>query len=871
MQLTPPTKLDPPLLKPVGKVGIPELTVDGGTYMLSDTTDSSRVLRTFSSEILSGSSRGYGNGNDAEQEPTSRGSSPEPIGNLAIDQASDCSTTLDESLHTHEERLSAPREDPTLLQLPSTPLKFPPKSLDEHLDEKINNILTSLPSKVRLTAQNLRKLQNATTAIRNLSVGKGIDSAASTTHIPGPRSVVSNVSTGTSIPYSRGARERTYSGQFNASETKLYHLHRGEGQTPIKLFVRLVGSSGERVMVRIGGGWADLAEYLKEYALHHGSGRRAVSHTFEVQDLTNVASPTSKLPLPSTQNQRNASGTGPRSRGSSMSGSRPASPMLPPQSLQVPTGPKAAQTLQVSTGPRGSTTPKTLRGGHHGGLSSAGPPARPGSSLGGAMAKSIPINPTRSISSLGTTPKAPSKQIPTNPKTPSVRSTHPGSSPGGTTPKPVPTGPARPGSSLGGNNLKPVPTGPARPGSSLGTNTLKPVPTGPGRPGSSLGTNTLKPVPTGPGRPGSSLGTDTLKPVPTGPSRPGSSLGGNTLKPIPTGPSRPGSSLGGNTLKPMPTGPARPGSSLGGNTLKPVSTGPARSGPLGGNTSKPVPTGPARPGSSLAGPFPKATPTVPVRSGSPLGGSIPKSVPAHPESPLGGPPLETTPKVPSGLMASKYADPAPTTIKIPSSPRVLSTGPRTPTTTAPKLQEYTPSGSRNPSRSPSSQGYYNQNTPPQLRPPSSHRPANSRPQSSGFDTPSRPGTRPASRLSFGASEGLTPATPLGLAGPYSKSKEIPPEQQAWVDEEVRRASAQRVPSGQIAALQSSAVGDEDEDEGVGRQRAQMHKNRFGGASSGRHSQGTVVQEMGKVGNTKRVYLKKSGFAGPGNGGFSSQG
>src|SRR5690606_33694336 len=41
----------------------------------------------------------------------------------------------------------------------------------------------------------------------------------------------------------------------------------------------------ERVMVRVGGGWADLGEYLKEYAMHHGSQRRVVSQRVEVTDL----------------------------------------------------------------------------------------------------------------------------------------------------------------------------------------------------------------------------------------------------------------------------------------------------------------------------------------------------------------------------------------------------------------------------------------------------------------------------------------------------------------------------------------------------------------------------------------------------------
>lgn len=59
------------------------------------------------------------------------------------------------------------------------------------------------------------------------------------------------------------------------SDVQVYHLHQSGQGAPIKLFVRLVGEDGERVMVRIGGGWADLAEYLKEYAVHHR--RRTVS------------------------------------------------------------------------------------------------------------------------------------------------------------------------------------------------------------------------------------------------------------------------------------------------------------------------------------------------------------------------------------------------------------------------------------------------------------------------------------------------------------------------------------------------------------------------------------------------------------------
>jgi hypothetical protein len=53
-------------------------------------------------------------------------------------------------------------------------------------------------------------------------------------------------------------------------EIKLYHLSEQGKDKPIKLFVRRVGENGERVMVRVGGGWADLGEYLRGYAEHHG-------------------------------------------------------------------------------------------------------------------------------------------------------------------------------------------------------------------------------------------------------------------------------------------------------------------------------------------------------------------------------------------------------------------------------------------------------------------------------------------------------------------------------------------------------------------------------------------------------------------------
>ncbi|KAK3713695.1 hypothetical protein LTR37_008389 [Vermiconidia calcicola] len=76
-------------------------------------------------------------------------------------------------------------------------------------------------------------------------------------------------------------------------DVKLYHLTQAGRAEPIKLFVRLVGE-GERCMVRVGGGWADLADYLRQYAEHHGS--RTVSEgVLELQTAAGTGTPGSAM------------------------------------------------------------------------------------------------------------------------------------------------------------------------------------------------------------------------------------------------------------------------------------------------------------------------------------------------------------------------------------------------------------------------------------------------------------------------------------------------------------------------------------------------------------------------------------------------
>lgn len=237
--------------------------------------------------------------------------------------------------------------------VPQTPkLEFPQQSLDD----KVNEILTALASPVRLTASNLQKLSEAANK-RQLPL-RPFDTPSS---IPAPKSIASNRSVASdATSFSRVGRRHVPS---TPGDIKLYHLHRNDGQAPIKLYIRLVGEKGERVMVRVGGGWADLAEYLKEYATHHGSKRRVVSEgRIEIQDFGGAAHHRSLHPSRSISSLRSASPA---------SGSRPSSPLVGNRSrsasalgfnrrAESPFG-RRAESPSLASPPR-----VAMRGGHNG-------------------------------------------------------------------------------------------------------------------------------------------------------------------------------------------------------------------------------------------------------------------------------------------------------------------------------------------------------------------------------------------------------------------------------------------------------------------------------------------------------------------------
>ncbi|KAK0728133.1 hypothetical protein B0T26DRAFT_637703 [Lasiosphaeria miniovina] len=161
---------------------------------------------------------------------------------------------------------------------------------DDQLQQQISEILENLPTKIRLTSEptpiNLNPPDFTMPTRKAAKHDYNVRSHSSL-------STTSNISSRAGTPsftlapaFVRNSRPR-HGHQRGNSEIKLYHLSRSSGEPPIKLFIRCVGERGERVMVRVGGGWADLGEYLKEYASHHGR-RSGVEGKVEIKDLPRV-------------------------------------------------------------------------------------------------------------------------------------------------------------------------------------------------------------------------------------------------------------------------------------------------------------------------------------------------------------------------------------------------------------------------------------------------------------------------------------------------------------------------------------------------------------------------------------------------------
>ena len=160
----------------------------------------------------------------------------------------------------------------------SPPRSF--KNSEDQLEARISYILTELPGHIRLKSGPEPDAPDVLPSDA-FSDHKKVTSGSPALRLKRPQASASSSPLTLTPANLKASRSRTLTGD---PEIKLYHLHQSGKDVPIKLFVRLVGEAGERVMVRIGGGWADLGEYLKEYASHHG--RRSVSDgRFEIQGL----------------------------------------------------------------------------------------------------------------------------------------------------------------------------------------------------------------------------------------------------------------------------------------------------------------------------------------------------------------------------------------------------------------------------------------------------------------------------------------------------------------------------------------------------------------------------------------------------------
>ncbi|KIH89160.1 gas2 domain containing protein [Sporothrix brasiliensis 5110] len=183
-----------------------------------------------------------------------------------------------------------PQGMPSYLESPGSPdspasvssRRMSVSSEDDQLQQQISEILESIPAKIHLSSQPSPSFSHLNPPDFKLprKPKAPADNARS----------LSSMSSRSLTPsfllapaYSRNPRPRQQKGN---QEIKLYHLSRSTGEAPIKLFIRLVGDNGERVMVRVGGGWADLTEYLKEYASHHSRrSKNGGESKIEIRDL----------------------------------------------------------------------------------------------------------------------------------------------------------------------------------------------------------------------------------------------------------------------------------------------------------------------------------------------------------------------------------------------------------------------------------------------------------------------------------------------------------------------------------------------------------------------------------------------------------
>ena len=157
----------------------------------------------------------------------------------------------------------------------STPARRSKKPKDQ-MDEKISSLLSTIPGHIRLVSSSDQDLDSSSASVSSIPKLSARSDSRQTT--PSRMSMSAMSMTLTPAP---SHRRHSFTPTPEQNLVKVYHLHRGGQSVPTKLFVRIIGEDEGRVMVRVGGGWADLGEYLREYAIHHGL--RSITETPRVE------------------------------------------------------------------------------------------------------------------------------------------------------------------------------------------------------------------------------------------------------------------------------------------------------------------------------------------------------------------------------------------------------------------------------------------------------------------------------------------------------------------------------------------------------------------------------------------------------------
>lgn len=144
---------------------------------------------------------------------------------------------------------------PPLPQLPPRPnIRRAPssyKASDENLERHIDKLLKRLPTRIHFKRDIAGSPQPDLSSKPITDVGFSQES-----HIP-------------SLILAPAYQQEQRASNLNSnSGIRIFELLQPGRQDPIRLYVRLVGERGERVVVRVGGGWADLGE-VHPSLLHH--------------------------------------------------------------------------------------------------------------------------------------------------------------------------------------------------------------------------------------------------------------------------------------------------------------------------------------------------------------------------------------------------------------------------------------------------------------------------------------------------------------------------------------------------------------------------------------------------------------------------